>query len=41
LAKTGTQEYPHGIAHFLPPVHPGSVLAGELKKRGYAQASWR
>jgi addiction module HigA family antidote len=34
MAKTGTQEYPHGFGHFLPPVHPGSVLAGELKKRG-------
>jgi addiction module HigA family antidote len=34
MVKTVTHEYPHGIAHFLPPVHPGSVLADELKKRG-------
>jgi antitoxin HigA-1 len=29
-----THEYPTGIAHLLPPVHPGSVLADELRARG-------
>jgi addiction module HigA family antidote len=29
-----TYDYPHGIAHLLPPVHPGSVLADELRARG-------
>jgi antitoxin HigA-1 len=29
-----TREYPTGIAHLLPPVHPGSVLADELRARG-------
>ena len=29
-----TREYPAGIAHLLPPVHPGSVLADELRARG-------
>jgi antitoxin HigA-1 len=28
------QSYPHGIAHLLPPVHPGAVLADELEARG-------
>ena len=28
-----THEYPTGIAHLLPPVHPGSVLADELRAR--------
>jgi addiction module HigA family antidote len=26
--------YPPGIAHRLPPVHPGGVLADELRARG-------
>lgn len=30
---TDTYEYPNGIAHLLPPVHPGSVLADEMKAR--------
>jgi addiction module HigA family antidote len=35
MTKTDdTYEYPHGIAHLLPPVHPGRVLADELKARG-------
>ena len=34
MAKTDTYDYPHGIAHLLPPVHPGSVLADEMKARG-------
>lgn len=29
-----THEYPTGIAHLLPPVHPGSILADELRARG-------
>lgn len=29
-----THDYPTGIAHLLPPVHPGSVLADELRARG-------
>ena len=29
-----THEYPTGIAHLLPPVHPGRVLADELRARG-------
>jgi addiction module HigA family antidote len=27
-------DYPNGIAHLLPPVHPGSILADELQARG-------
>jgi addiction module HigA family antidote len=34
MAKIDTHDYPHGIAHLLPPVHPGSVLADEMKARG-------
>jgi antitoxin HigA-1 len=29
-----THHYPTGIAHLLPPVHPGSVLAEEMQVRG-------
>lgn len=29
-----TSDYPLGIAHLLPPVHPGRVLADELRDRG-------
>src|SRR5215471_9534738 len=34
MAKTNTHEYPYGIAHLLPPVHPGRILADELQARG-------
>jgi addiction module HigA family antidote len=33
MAKTDTHEYPDGVDHLLPPVHPGSVLADELEAR--------
>jgi len=29
-----THDYPHGIGHLLPPVHPGGVLADEMRARG-------
>src|SRR4051812_22280056 len=34
-----THEYPTGIAHLLPPVHPGSVLADEMRARGLTSNS--
>jgi addiction module HigA family antidote len=33
MAKTDTYDYPHGTTHLLPPVHPGSVLADEMRAR--------
>lgn len=36
MAKNDTHEYPHGIAHLPPPVHPGRVLADEMRARGLA-----
>src|SRR5277367_3974725 len=40
MAKDDTvHDYPNGIAHLLPPVHPGSVLADELQARGLTSNS--